>query len=68
VNGRRRLAAFLALAAAASLVVGTDGFSAASIDRDVDVRVVDDSEAYLGIQNHGPVVREARTSTRCFSR
>lgn len=45
----RVLAVALAVTAVGSVVFGTGGFGAVDADRDVDVSVVDDEEAYVGV-------------------
>ncbi|WP_311172423.1 hypothetical protein [Halobellus ordinarius] len=47
---RRYLLLVVALLVAGSLITPTAGFSSAAADRNVDVAVVSDDEAYLGIQ------------------
>ena len=47
---RRRLLYLVAATLALSVIVGTGGFSAVSADRGVDVAVVPDEHAYLGIE------------------
>jgi uncharacterized membrane protein len=45
---------------AISLLVGTGGFSSAAADRGVDVTVVDDDSAFLGITLESPVLDNGR--------
>jgi hypothetical protein len=53
----RRFPLLIALLLAGSLVAPTTGFSSAAADRNVDVAIVSDDEAYLGVQ------RECTNST-----
>jgi hypothetical protein len=49
----RRLVALAALCVATSLALGVGGYSAVSADRTVDVAVVEDEAAYLGVEVTG---------------
>lgn len=46
----KRSRALLGVAAAVVLVVASGGFSTATVDRDVDIRVVDSENAFLGVE------------------
>lgn len=71
--GHLKLASVVLAFAAVSLAVGTGAFSAASADRGVEVAVVDDEQAMLGIDGgphafrNGNEVRELLTVTNRFS-
>jgi len=52
----KTLSIVLAFTAAIGMVLGSAGFSATDADRGVEVSVVDDEEAYLGVETVGPVV------------
>ena len=50
----RTLALTFALIAAAGLLFSTVGFSAAEIDRSIDIDIVDDQSAAIGYEAHDP--------------
>jgi len=59
----RRSRAVLAVAAALVLVVASGGFSTATVDRGVDLRVVDSENAFLGVEAcERPAVSAANTA------
>jgi len=59
----RRSRAALAVAAALVLVVASGGFSTATVDRGVDLRVVDSENAFLGVEAcERPAVSAANTA------
>ena len=50
----RTLALTFALIAAAGLLFSTVGFSAAEIDRSIEIDIVDDESAAIGYESHDP--------------
>lgn len=52
MNRRRRLLVLAAVIAGAAVVTGTGGFSSAAVERDVQVRIADDENAYLGFERN----------------
>ena len=50
----RTLALAFALIAAAGLLFSTVGFSAAEIDRSIEIDIVDDESAAIGYESHDP--------------
>lgn len=56
MSGGRRLAAVLAVVAVALLSTGSGAFTAAQLDRGMEVNVVEDEEAFLGVEELDPTL------------
>jgi uncharacterized membrane protein len=54
MSGGRRLAAVLAVVAVALLSTGSGAFTAAQLDRGMEVNVVEDEEAFLAVEELDP--------------
>ena len=56
----------LAFTAAVGMVLGTAGFSAIDADRGIEVSVVDDESAYLGVETVDPVVENESSTVAVY--
>ena len=56
----------LAFTAAVGMVLGTAGFSAIDADRGIEVSVVDDDSAYLGVETVDPIVENESSTVAVY--
>lgn len=63
---RKYLAALGSLAAGGAATMGTGAVSSVTADRDVDLYIASDSNAYLGLKSNSPYVRTASQTDAIF--